>query len=253
MNLELSRRDLLMAMSLGLTAAPLFGAATAGPVCMTMIYFNNPNLKFDFGRYRDQHLPLFKRTMGDSVERIELRTVPRQERGAPVMPSAVFADVSVWIRNLETFAAATKRGGDEIKADLASVTKSSPVLQYDQVIGEWGQPRDSVGVGLDSQALYYPNGDGAKWDADYYLNNYLPRMVEAYGGDKALRRIEVRRGIGVQGGGKPAVINSVHLYASDNSGFAMGGMRAGQQLMSNTKPFTTIIPHVANLKVQATG
>jgi hypothetical protein len=253
MNIEFSRREVLVALSMGLVAPRLFGAAPAGPVCLSMMYMNSRDLKFDSGRYREEHAPLLKRLLGDSVERIELRTAPKPPRDSPMPPSPVAADVSIWIRDLQAFAAATQRNGTEINADLAKVTGNIPVLQYDQVIGEWGKPRSEVGMGVDSQAQYYPNSDGASWDADYYLNTYLPKMVEAYGGESVLRRIEVRRGVGAQGGGKPAMINSVHVYANNNATFGMAGMRAGQQLMTDAKPITTLLPYFASLRVQAVG
>ncbi len=46
-------------------------------------------------------------------------------------------------------------------------------------------------MGVDSVAMYYPNGDDAKWDADYYVNTYLPKLVDAYGGEE---RAATRRG-----------------------------------------------------------
>ncbi|MEY2854927.1 MAG: hypothetical protein RL030_2059 [Pseudomonadota bacterium] len=253
MNLELSRRELLAAMSLGLAAPRLFGAAATGPLCLSMVYMNGKDVKFNSERYREVHLPLLKRALGDSIERIELRTAPRPQRDSPMPPSPIVADISIWIRDLPAFGAATQRNVTEINADLAKVTTNAPVLQYDQVISEWGKARGEVGMGVDSQALYYPNSEEAKWDADYYVNKYLPKMVEAYGGDNVIRRIEVRRGVGAQGGGKPAMINSVHIYANNNSTFGMAGMRAGKQLMTDAKPITTLLPYIALMRVQAVG
>jgi hypothetical protein len=253
MSVEFSRRELIAAAALGLVAPRLFGATAAGPVCLSMIYINSRDMKFNSERYREQHLPLLRQLLGDSIEHIELRTAPRPDRNSPMPPSPVAADISMWIRDLQAFAAATQRSGAEINADLAKVTTNKTVLQYDQVIGEWGQPRASVGMGVESLAMYYPNGDDAKWDADYYVNTYLPKLVDAYGGDDVLRRVEVRKGVGAQGGGKPAMINSVHLYAKSNSRFAMAGMGAGQKLMKDAQQITAIFPYVAGMKVQASG
>jgi uncharacterized protein (TIGR02118 family) len=253
MSLEFSRRELLAATSLGLVAPRLFGAASPGPVCLSMIYINGRDVKFNAEHYREQHVPLLRRALGDSIERIELRTAPRPERGSPMPASPVAADISMWIRDIPAFAAATQRSGTEINEDLAKISSSRPVAQYDQVIGEWGKPRDAVGVGVESVAMYYPNSEGAKWDADYYVNTYLPKLVAAYGGDDVLRRVEVRRGVGAQGGGQPAMINSVHLYAASNSRFPMAGMGAAQRLMNDAKLITTIFPYVASMKVQAAG
>jgi hypothetical protein len=253
MSVEFSRREVLAAATLGLVAPRLFGAASAGPVCLSMIYLNARDQKFDSRRYREEHLPLLKNAMGDAVEHIELRTAARPDRNSPIPPSPIAVDISMWIRDLPAFAAATQRSGAAINADLAKVTGNQAVLQYDQVIGEWGEPRASVGTGIDSVAMYYPNGEGAKWDADYYLNTYLPKLVDAYGGDDVLRRVEVRKGVGAQGGEKPAMINSVHLYAKSNSRFGMAGTGAGQKLMNDAKLITAIFPYVASLKVQAAG
>ncbi len=56
MNLVLSRREMLAAVSLGLVAPRLFGAASAGPVCLSMIYMNSKDLKFDSERYREDSM-----------------------------------------------------------------------------------------------------------------------------------------------------------------------------------------------------
>jgi hypothetical protein len=220
---------------------------------MTMVYMNGRDVKFDSARYREEQLPLVRRVLGDAAERIELRTAPRPSRDSPMPPAPVAADVSMWLRDLQAFAAAMQKGSAEINAGMAQVTAALPVLQFDQVIGEWGEPRGAVGIGVESQALYYPNSEGARWDSAYYLSTFLPKLVEAYGGEGVLKRVEVRRGVGSQGGAKASFINSVHLYANSNRNFGMAGFRAGQRLMEDAKPISTIIPYVANLRVQAAG
>lgn len=253
MGFELSRRKMLAAISAGLAAPRAFAAAQAGPACMTMIYMNSRDHKFNSERFRKEHLPLLQRAFGDSVERIELRVAPRPARDSPMPPSPVAVDISTWIRDLAAFAGAIQRSSEEVNADMARVTSAQPVLQFEQVIGEWGRPRESVGMGVEGQAFYYPYSEGAKWDEDYYLGTYLPRLVDAYGGESVLRRVEVRRGVGTQGGGKPALINSVHLYASSNARFGTAGFQAGPKLMKDAAPITTIFPYVASMRVQAVG
>lgn len=251
MNLAISRRELLAALSASLAAPRLLAADSSGPVCMMMVYMNGKDVKFNSAKYREEQLKLVQGALGDAVERIELRTAPPPPRGSPMPPSPVVADVSMWIRDLQGFAAAMQKSSTQINEGMAEVTKSLPVLQFDQVIGEWGEPRGAVGQGLESQALYYPWSEEAKWDGDYYVSTFLPKLVEAYGGQSVLKRVEVRKGVGGQGGAKPGFIASVHLYASSNSTFAAAGFRAGQSLMEAAKPITSVFSYVANLRVQA--
>ena len=64
----------------------------------------------------------------------------------------------------------------------------------------------------------------------------------------------MRRGVGAQGGGKPAMINSVHIYANNNYTLRDGqAWRAGQKLMNDAKPITTLLPYFASMRVQAVG
>jgi uncharacterized protein (TIGR02118 family) len=99
--------------------------------------------------------------------------------------------------------------------------------------------------------LYPSKGDGT-WDAKYYTETYLPMVKEAYGPD-ALRRVEVCKGISVQGGGKPVFLSAVNMYIKDQQAFTTAGMNAGARLMKEGPKFTTIMPVVGMYEVLAVG
>jgi hypothetical protein len=86
-----------------------------------MYYLSGGGAKFDGMKYRDSHVELLRMLYGDSLERIELRTPPRVKRGdagpsvvrgAPEPP--ILAVVSLWVRSLEAYAAATLKAGDKV-------------------------------------------------------------------------------------------------------------------------------------------
>ena len=61
--------------------------------------------------------------------------------------------------------------------------------------------------------------------------------------------MEVRRGVGVPGGGKPLFINTVSIYAQDPDRFRMASFRSGQELMADGMKVSTIMPIFASLNV----
>lgn len=268
MNGNLTRRDVVAALGTAMVAQAL-PAADAGPakVCLTLTYLNNnpanKNMKFDAGAFRETYLPALKAAYGDSLERVELRMPLKADRSgskslnrtaAPAAgpPSIVDALISMWIRDLPGFASATQKAGVDITAKLLKVTNGQPHVQYEEVIGEWGQPRASVAEGTTGSVMLYPNSEGATWDAEYFMNTYLPKMTKAYG-EAALKRVEVRRGVGTQGGGKPLFLNVVHLYAENADRFMGASFQSGRELAADAQKISAIFPFFANVSVLGVG
>jgi hypothetical protein len=263
---ELSRRDVLRssagAAALGVLAGVLprhalaaEASASESAICLSMLYPAGKG-KFDSDRYRDTHLPLIRSIYGDSVERIELRVAPPPAKRAqgrfPVPPSGFTAAVSMWIRKLDEFGKHTAESGQQIQADLLKVSGITPYVQYDQTLSLTGDSRGDVTVGTDVASTYFPNKEGGHWDAKYFVEKYLPKVIDVYGKD-TLRRIEVVQGRTGQGGVKAALIGASHLYIRDRAAFDAAGMRGGMQLFQEAPNYTDIMGVFSIMKVHAAG
>jgi hypothetical protein len=263
---DLSRRDVMRGAggvaALGLLAAAVprhaRAAAASGAdsaIALSMLYPGGKG-KFDSDRFRDKHLPLIKGIYADSVERIELRVPPppakRTQSRFPGPPAAFAAVVNIWIRKIDEFGKHTAESGPQIQADLLKVSEITPYVQYDQTLSLTGESRADVPVGTDVASTYFPNKDGGRWDAKYFVDTYLPKVVEVYGKD-TLRRIEVSQGRTGQGGTKAALVGSSHLYIRDRAAFDAAAMKGGMQLFQEAPNYTDIMSVYTLMKVHAAG
>jgi hypothetical protein len=243
---------------------PAWAQAPAAPpadlqVCLTNYYMAGDGAKFDRMQYRDKHVGLLRDLFGGSLERIELRTPPKTNRGDTrsadkhgVAQAPILAIESVWIKSLDAYAAAARQAGEKVAASMKGISSGKIAVQFEQLIASKGEPRESVAQGSNCFVSLYPSKDLGTWDAGYYTDTYLPKMLEAYGTD-AIRRVEVCKGITVQGGGKPVFLSAVNVYIKDQQAFMTKGMQAGVALMKETDKYTTIVPVVGTYEVYAVG
>ncbi len=233
-----------------LSVARAAEAAPAGDaaICLSMIYLHNRKQKFDARYFKSNHLPLLKRIYGDSVEHIELRVADKPAKGMPEQP--IMAVFNMWIADVKAFGAKTAAAGAEVQADLAKATDARPVLEYDRTVALIGSARSEVSTNTVCISSYYQDKEGATFDAKYYLSNVLPKMLDIYG-TKAVQRTEVCLGSTAQGGGKPAMLASTHLYVNSMQDFMMAGRRVMTELGPEATKFTNVQPLSANLRVSA--
>jgi hypothetical protein len=258
---ELSRRLVLRGIShaaaFGALASALPGIAAAADgeaaYSLSMTYQYDRKNKFKADRFRDAHLPLLRSIYGDSIERVELRYAepPQSTAKAPIPPWFVVAAVSIWIRDVVTFGKRTAEAGSQIVADLQKVTEGHPVVQYDKTLAGLGSSRADVVVGSTCQSLYFLDKEGAHFDAKYYVDTFIPKLMEAYG-PKAVRRLEVCQGAAGQGGAKPLAMSATHLYVADQTAFFAASRNALDLAPERTK-FTDILPITAFSTVHAVG
>jgi hypothetical protein len=267
MTSSISRRALLAGSgSLGvaglLRAIPAWAQAAAPasipPVCLTMYYMAGNDAKFDRMQYRESHVPLLRQIYGDSLDRIELRTAPPRERKrlqghteAAVPEPPVLAVESLWIKNLEGYAAATRGVGNKIAEDMGKITKARVTLQYEQLAASQGEPREAITQGSKCSSSLYPSKEGGTWDTDYYAKSILPLIKEVYGPD--VLRVEVCKGVSVPGGGKPVITSAVHLYIKDEQAFNAASFKGGMRLIGEAPKYTNIMPVTAMFDVFAIG
>jgi hypothetical protein len=266
-----SRRSLLAAM--GYALLPMAHAADQGEsaICLSVLYRNGPQARFDDSRYSGQYLPLLKSVCGDSVERVELRTPrpftmpgmgepgkPRPSGSHTPQPAAqsagpqspLLAAVSIWIRDAQAFSERTS-AASRLAEELKQITEIEPLIQLDNVVGLLGDARDSVPAQGNVFSTYWPTTEGAQFDVKYYGEKVIPLMIKLYGA-KSIRRVEFSMGV-AQGGQAPTVAAASHFYVRDRAAWDAAGMQAYPQLMAEGPRYTTIRPLVADMQVAAAG
>lgn len=140
---RVSRRDVLAgagkATALGAVAGVAATTADSGRAaesmvgqeCMTIVYRNGPDVRFDFDYYESTHMPLIMRLYGASISRFELR---RGQPAADGTPSPYIATISIWIADGEAFDRAAAEHQAGIRANVAEFTNAELIAQRDRVV-----------------------------------------------------------------------------------------------------------------------
>lgn len=249
--------------SLARAAQPAAAAAAPQKICLAMLYPSGEGLSFDADGFRDRHLALLKKSYGASIERVELRVSPPPPTPPPVVegqpappmpaPQPVLAAVSLWIGNVSQFIQASQASAKTVAADMANITKSAPMVQFDVLEGQGGAAAGSVLGGTTVVSSYFFAKEGGTIDSAFFGKTYLPKVVAAYG-PEALQRAEVWRGELAQGGGKPLIASALHLYVKDTAAYdAANGTEAVQALGSEAAANSTLTPVNLVMSVHATG
>jgi uncharacterized protein (TIGR02118 family) len=137
---HLDRRTVLLSAGTAAAAgvAAAFGEGTAaaqGRVdqeCMTIVYQNGPDVRFDFDYYINTHMPLIMRLYGNSISRFELR---RGQPGADGAPPPYVATISIWIGDGAAFDAAQREHQAGLRADVPKFTNATLIAQRDRIVG----------------------------------------------------------------------------------------------------------------------
>ena len=88
-------------------------------------------------------------------------------------------------------------------------------------------------------SVLYPNGEGKKFDKEYYLNKHMPLSIKLQG--SAIKSVTVETGIsgGVPGSEPPFVVICNFMYESMES-FIEAFMPHAEVLMDDIKNYTDI-------------
>ena len=99
---------------------------------VSVMYPNTAGARFDHVYYRDQHMPLVKRSMGDACL---FYTVDKGlAGGAPGQPAPYVGMCHIYSDSVETFQAGFGPHAKEILADIANYTDLAPVMQISEVV-----------------------------------------------------------------------------------------------------------------------
>jgi uncharacterized protein (TIGR02118 family) len=106
-------------------------AADAKPVrCMTILYKNGPDVKFDFEYYKVHHMADIMQWYGKSIQKFELRKGLAAADGTP--PPYV-ATLTIWIADDAAFDANNAKYGAQLAAEVPKFTNTTLMAQRDEV------------------------------------------------------------------------------------------------------------------------
>ncbi len=203
----------------------------AGGICLSMLFEDGPKSTFDTDKYLRNHLPLLQEVYGDSIERIELRTMDGTD--APIRSSIVFAGLpsprataTIWIRDVAAFSQRLSANADRINKDLDALAKANRVVQTDRMVQAFGKPRSAIVTDTLVTSVFFRKPKTATaapvFDQKYFQESYLPALYTGLG-PSAVHRIEATVGMG-QGGQAPAVIGAFHVFVRDRDAFDLANM-----------------------------
>lgn len=99
---------------------------------VSVMYPAKQGARFDHDYYRDQHLPLLARLMGDVCKRY---TIDKGVAGgAPGQPPTYVAMCHVYADSAEAFMAAFGPHAKQIMGDIPNYTDIAPVMQVSEVV-----------------------------------------------------------------------------------------------------------------------
>lgn len=99
--------------------------------CVTVLYPNQPDAHFDFDYYRDRHIPMMLRLLGDNVQRLELRRGLQSVDGGT---APYLCLLNTHIRSVEAFTQVMTEQADRVLGDIPNYTNLQPLIQVDQLL-----------------------------------------------------------------------------------------------------------------------
>jgi hypothetical protein len=277
MTTVIGRRTVVLGLGRGATvgslmvALPHLARTAEAPapqkVCLTMIYPNGDGMSFDADGFRSRHVPMLKEAYGPAVERVELRVAPpppmppvaEGEQPPPPPASPLLATVNMWLGDIGEFIKRAQASSRRLAADMANITNSAPMVQFDVLEGQAGEAASTIigGINVVSSYFFAPQdaqaAAAAKWDAEYFGRTYLPKLLELYG-SAAIQRAEVARGELAQGGGKPLVTGAIHIYVKDAMAYDAALARPEvQALGAEAQQHSTLNPVTLLMTVHTTA
>jgi uncharacterized protein (TIGR02118 family) len=98
---------------------------------VSVMYPNGPDARFDNAYYRDHHMPMVKRLMGDHCK---YYTVDKAMEGGPAANLPYIAMGHLYCDSVEAFNAGFGPHSKEILGDIPNYTNQNPVIQMSEVV-----------------------------------------------------------------------------------------------------------------------
>ncbi len=119
-----------VASALGTNPAASAAENKAGK-CITVLYKNGDNVKFDFDYYKKNHMTMIMKLYGKAIRKFELRKgISGQDNSSKPPYVAV---VNIWIADQAAFDAAGAKYSAKLVADVPNFTNTQAVVQNDEV------------------------------------------------------------------------------------------------------------------------
>jgi uncharacterized protein (TIGR02118 family) len=99
---------------------------------VSVMYPHAPNARFDHDYYRERHLPMLKRLMGDSCVSYDIDK--GMAGGTPGAAPTYIAMCHIYSESAESFQAGFGPHAKAILADVANYTDLKPVMQFSEVV-----------------------------------------------------------------------------------------------------------------------
>jgi len=99
---------------------------------ISVMYPDMAGTRFDHEYYRDKHMPLVQRLLGESCS---YYTIDRGRSGSePGSTPTYVAMCHIFSRSIDIYAAGMQRSGEDIFADIPEYTDIDPVIQISDVV-----------------------------------------------------------------------------------------------------------------------
>ena len=99
---------------------------------VSVMYANTPGARFDHDYYRDSHMPMVKRTLGDACRSY---TIDKGlAGGAPGAPATYVAACHMFFDSVPAFQTAFGPHAPKIMADIPNYTDIAPLVQVSEVV-----------------------------------------------------------------------------------------------------------------------
>lgn len=98
---------------------------------ISVMYPNSPDASFDEAYYRDKHMPMVKRLMGDYCKSY---AVDRAIAGDSASNAPYIAMGHLFCESVADFEAGFGPHAREIMADIPNYTGQTPILQFSEVL-----------------------------------------------------------------------------------------------------------------------
>ena len=99
---------------------------------VSVMYPNAPGARFDHEYYRDKHMPLVKKRMGEICK---YYTVDKGlAGGAPGVPATYISMCHIFCESVDAFQKSFGPHTQEIMADIPNYTDQAPIIQISEVV-----------------------------------------------------------------------------------------------------------------------
>ncbi|HEX5049244.1 MAG TPA: EthD family reductase [Gammaproteobacteria bacterium] len=91
-------------------------------------------------------------------------------------------------------------------------------------------------AGQECMTIIYQNGDGVRFDFDYYEKTHMHNIMRAYG--KSIARFELRRGLPGADGARPPYVATITIWIADPAAFDAAAAQHQAALRADVSKFT---------------